>query len=262
MDPYSPGYQPVPSNNNQLTPNEPVPYNPEYPVGQPSYTAQPAPYYNAGPANQPYNQQYAQPYAQPYNNQYSPQQSPYSQPYNEPYVQQKQSQVDPEKPIVITVETEPIYRGQPFSPMVTDGQSRLRFVRKVLLIVTCQLLLVTAICAFCMFTPHVSDYLQSYDGQWVFWLAFSAEIIFLILLFIVRKHTPWNFGVLIIFTASTGFLVGQTVTYYTVPSVFEAFIITVLTTVGLVGYVYITKSDFSLLGPGIFCLSKKWCTGE
>eukprot|EP01095_Lingulamoeba_sp_RSL-Kostka_P006614 TRINITY_DN2081_c3_g1_i2.p1 TRINITY_DN2081_c3_g1~~TRINITY_DN2081_c3_g1_i2.p1 ORF type:complete len:237 (+),score=55.51 TRINITY_DN2081_c3_g1_i2:111-821(+) len=133
-----------------------------------------------------------------------------------------------------------------------DYKQRNSFIRKVLLILVAQLLLVAMECIIFYAIPGFNDYVQ-HEGWWIYLLSVLVEVIVLIPLFIFRHKKPINLVLLLIFTLSTGTVVAITVCFFEASVVIEAAVITILVTAVLMGYTLISKADFRFLAPFLFC---------
>ena len=83
-----------------------------------------------------------------------------------------------------------------------DVMARKSLVRKVLLLVVFQMLIVIAMCSPVVFIDSVNRWFVR--NNWIWILAIPIEFISLFMLFCFRKKKPLNFILLLIFTVSTG----------------------------------------------------------
>jgi hypothetical protein len=87
-------------------------------------------------------------------------------------------------------------------PINHEHVKKNQLIRRVMLIVTAQLILVSVLCAMFIFIDPITEFVQ--DEYWMIWVAVLIEFISLFVLFCVRKKFPANFIVLLIFTLATG----------------------------------------------------------
>lgn len=159
--------------------------------------------------------------------------------------------------------------GDSEAPFAASGLSdqgiRRRFIRKVYLILTAQLL-VTIICiAVFQFVKPVKLYVQSN-----IWLYISSIVIFLVLYIIlvcakkVRRSFPGNFVALALFTLAFSYMAGAIASFYDLPSVLFAAVLTAGITLSVTLFVLFVKTDFTFLvslglalvaGILLFCLA-------
>eukprot|EP01103_Thecamoeba_quadrilineata_P003012 TRINITY_DN12848_c0_g1_i1.p1 TRINITY_DN12848_c0_g1~~TRINITY_DN12848_c0_g1_i1.p1 ORF type:complete len:355 (+),score=51.38 TRINITY_DN12848_c0_g1_i1:13-1077(+) len=228
------------------------------PNSQPNVTDPNAPftqqhnYYNPQNPQQPYTAYPVQPgYQQQYYNDNN------QLPYQSFSYQQSNPNQTPTKPIVVTVidsdsdSDDDRKKSKNFSYMNQDPERRLLFVRKVLMIVATQIMVVALISIIFKFALPTEFTQQG----WIFWVAFAVEIVSLLILLCVSKKFPVNVISFSVFTFASGVLVGQAVTYYSVPTIMEAFIVTFVTTVSLIGYTIFEKKDFRFLNGAIVALT-------
>lgn len=132
-----------------------------------------------------------------------------------------------------------------------NQQVRMGFIRKVYCIMMVQLLLTVAVAA-----PF-----QSVSPKWLnehTWLLFTCMVLSLVLVCAmscfktVTRSFPANYLFLFGFTACEGVLVGYVAAAYTVKSVLACVGITVVIFGALTAYAWITKTDFTGLGPYLF----------
>ncbi|BFZ08765.1 hypothetical protein BsWGS_11804 [Bradybaena similaris] len=120
---------------------------------------------------------------------------------------------------------------------------RMGFMRKVFGILAAQLLVTTVMAALFMVSEPVQEFVQG--SHWMLTLSLFGTIGVLFALMWKRHETPTNYILLGIFTLMEAYAVGVIVTFYKVPSVVEAFTLTLGLTVGLVLYTLQSKRDFS-----------------
>jgi hypothetical protein len=127
---------------------------------------------------------------------------------------------------------------------------RLGFLRKVYGILSAQLLLTTLIAALFIAVEPIQSFLRS--NEWLLLVCAVASLGLIMALAFKSKEYPTNFALLAAFTVCEAILVGMVVTYYTLPSVLEAFALTCTVTIALTVYTLQSKRDFSSWGAGLF----------
>eukprot|EP00210_Caulerpa_lentillifera_P000018 g17.t1 len=148
-----------------------------------------------------------------------------------------------------------------------DGSpARSRPIPKVFGILSLQLLLTTAIVAFCISVDNVKDWLHTQD--WFIYLTFIAGSACLITLgfgdYVYKR--PWNLVYLFAFTVFEGFLLGVLSAHYNTEALVLVGVITVVIIVGFTIFAFLTSIDctgcnallfatlFSLVGVGLIAL--------
>lgn len=130
---------------------------------------------------------------------------------------------------------------------------RMGFMRKVYGILTAQLVLTTLVCILFMASETLQTFVQT--NHWMLTLCFIATFGSLFALMAKRQETPTNYILLGVFTLLESYSVGVVVTFYKVPSVVEAFLLTVGLFIGLTVYTLQSKKDFSSWhAPAVMCL--------
>jgi len=131
-------------------------------------------------------------------------------------------------------------------PINHEHVKKNQLIRRVMLIVTAQLILVSGLCALFMFIDPITEFVQ--NEYWMIWVAILLEFVSLFVLFCVRKKFPANFIVLLVFTLATGYMVASVVTYYAIYTVVEAGVITITIFIVLVVYTLVSRTDFRWIG--------------
>ncbi|EDQ88698.1 uncharacterized protein MONBRDRAFT_25917 [Monosiga brevicollis MX1] len=142
---------------------------------------------------------------------------------------------------------------------------RMAFLRKVYGIVCAQLLCTTLMAAFFVSSPTVKTFVQS--SPTIYTLASWVMIGLTVALMVFRKSSPLNYQLLTAFvrtthascasmTLVTSYVVGTTVTFYELPVVIEAALLTSVITVGLTAFAFQTKHDFTFLNS--FLVTGLW----
>jgi FtsH-binding integral membrane protein len=132
-----------------------------------------------------------------------------------------------------------------------DKTVRQGFVRKVLGLVTTQLLITAAISMVFVCNKPVQMFVA--QNPWVLWTAFGLNLGFLLMLACfetLRKVHPYNLIGLFAFTILEGFMVGAISAQYDTNVLLIAFGLTAAITVSLVLFALQTKVDFTM-GSGI-----------
>eukprot|EP00007_Cunea_sp_BSH-02190019_P010178 CAMPEP_0174239662 /NCGR_PEP_ID=MMETSP0417-20130205/15583_1 /TAXON_ID=242541 /ORGANISM="Mayorella sp, Strain BSH-02190019" /LENGTH=343 /DNA_ID=CAMNT_0015318625 /DNA_START=90 /DNA_END=1121 /DNA_ORIENTATION=- len=126
-----------------------------------------------------------------------------------------------------------------------DEPERNVFIRKVLMLVTAQLILTFGIIFMALGIEPLRMWLAT---SWWFWFgSLMAWLVLFVVLFVVRRKSPINYVVFFLFTLCMAFSLATICVFYNAPTVIEAMIITVLTTIALVVYTVVTRSDFRVL---------------
>ena len=126
------------------------------------------------------------------------------------------------------------------------------FVRKVYSILFVQLLLTSGIAApfVLMDQSTITTFVRA--NVWLLWtslaLSFTFMIIFACFPSLMRRY-PWNYGILLLFTATQGLFVGLICATYTVQSVLVAVVTVTGITLALTLFALQTKWDFTGWGP-------------
>ncbi|GFO06307.1 protein lifeguard 4-like isoform x1 [Plakobranchus ocellatus] len=130
---------------------------------------------------------------------------------------------------------------------------RMGFMRKVYGILSVQLLITTIVAAVFMAHEGIQDYVQ--QNHWMMTVSLFGTLGILLALMWKRHETPTNYILLGVFTLMEAYCIGVIVTFYKVPSVVEAFLLTLGLTVGLTMYTLQSKKDFtSWHAPATLCL--------
>jgi FtsH-binding integral membrane protein len=130
---------------------------------------------------------------------------------------------------------------------------RLRFIRKVYLILACQLLLTAAFVALSTFNMAYVSFIR--QNMWLFWVCLVVNIVLLYVLVYVRaasRRVPLNFGLLGLFTLTEAYMVSCITSVYDPLTVFIAAVLTASIVVALTIYACTTKTDFTVCGGLLF----------
>ncbi|GBF92842.1 hypothetical protein Rsub_05461 [Raphidocelis subcapitata] len=150
----------------------------------------------------------------------------------------------------------------PESQQMADDMSfattsmRNAFVRKVLGIVTIQLIVTAAVAAACMFVPEVQATVRRYPGMYyaAWGLAFGLMLV-ISCVEKARRQFPINVILLGLFTLAEAFLVGMITAFHKVEAVMLAFIVTSAAVAALTIFAMNTKIDATKWGVLLFPLS-------
>ncbi|KAK3769647.1 hypothetical protein RRG08_004899 [Elysia crispata] len=130
---------------------------------------------------------------------------------------------------------------------------RMGFMRKVYGILSAQLLVTTLVAAVFMTHEGIQEYVQ--QNHWMMTMSLFGTLGVLFALMWKRHETPTNYILLGVFTLMEAYCIGVIVTFYKVPSVVEAFLLTLGLTIGLTLYTFQSKKDFtSWHAPAVMCL--------
>ncbi|RUS84896.1 hypothetical protein EGW08_007365 [Elysia chlorotica] len=130
---------------------------------------------------------------------------------------------------------------------------RMGFMRKVYGILSVQLLVTTFVAAVFMSHGGIQEYVQ--QNHWMMTISLFGTIGVLFGLMWKRHETPTNYILLGLFTLMEAYCIGVIVTFYKVPSVVEAFLLTMGLTIGLTLYTLQSKKDFtSWHAPAVMAL--------
>ncbi|PVD24078.1 hypothetical protein C0Q70_14548 [Pomacea canaliculata] len=121
---------------------------------------------------------------------------------------------------------------------------RLGFLRKVYGILSAQLLTTTILASIFLLHEPAKQFVQ--EKPWMLFVSLIGTLGVLLALVWKRNETPINYILLGVFTLLESYAVGVIVTLYSVVSVLEAFILTLMVTSGLTLYAFQTKRDFTV----------------
>uniref|UniRef100_A0A8C4QIR9 Transmembrane BAX inhibitor motif containing 4 n=1 Tax=Eptatretus burgeri TaxID=7764 RepID=A0A8C4QIR9_EPTBU len=127
---------------------------------------------------------------------------------------------------------------------------RMGFLRKVYGILSTQLLLTAAVSAAFLSMSEAADFVKRNPILLIAMLVTSLGLI--VALHVKRHQHPTNLFLLLAFTLVEAFTVGVVVTLYDVAVVIQAFVLTIVTFVGLTAFTLQSKRDFSTWGTGLF----------
>lgn len=133
---------------------------------------------------------------------------------------------------------------------LTNKATRIKFIRKVYLILTAQLIITFGIVCIFALVPTVRDFAQSDSG---FYLYIASYIIFLVLIVTFsllsicnfQRRVPWNYIMLLAITLSLAYMLGMISAYNSISSVLIAIGITFTVTLGITLISIQTKYDFT-----------------
>ncbi|XP_043642947.1 protein lifeguard 1 isoform X1 [Drosophila teissieri] len=130
-----------------------------------------------------------------------------------------------------------------------DQTIRKGFIRKVYLILMCQLLITFGFVSVFTFSKASQEWVQKNPA--LFWIALAVLIVTMICMACcesVRRKTPLNFIFLFLFTCAESFLLGMVAGQYEADEVLMAVGITAAVALGLTLFALQTKYDFTMCG--------------
>ncbi|XP_034039148.1 transmembrane BAX inhibitor motif containing 1a isoform X2 [Thalassophryne amazonica] len=128
------------------------------------------------------------------------------------------------------------------------------FIRKVYLILACQLLVTAGIVAVFTFVKPVRHFVQRNPA--IYWASYAVYIVTHLVLACCkgpRRKYPWNLILLFIFTLALSYMTGSISSYYDTKAVFLAVGITAIVCVAVTVFCFQTKVDFTKC-QGMFCV--------
>lgn len=139
----------------------------------------------------------------------------------------------------------------------SEKSIRMGFIRKVYLLLMCQLILTFGIVAMINFILPIKNYVK--DNFMIFFLvAFAISIVTVIIMCCsttVRRKSPMNLIFLFIFTLAEGFFMGIITTVFYTEEILFAFGMTIVICFSLTVFAFQTKVDFTGLHTVLFvCL--------
>ena len=133
---------------------------------------------------------------------------------------------------------------------------RLGFIRKVYGIISFQLLITTIVVYLSIYNHFLSRFMVSYPGLvYLFFFGALFTEIPIICCPSVASQVPLNYVLLLIFTLCESYLVAYITLFYEPLSVLMCAGITLALVFGLTLYAIFTKTDMTLWGGGLACLS-------
>ncbi|XP_043288245.1 protein lifeguard 1-like [Venturia canescens] len=152
--------------------------------------------------------------------------------------------------------------GQMDDPMGDDGikgfdfsdkSIRQGFIRKVYMILMCQLLITMSLIALFMYHAPTQKWVQK--NTWMVWTCLGITIVLLISMACcssVRRKAPMNYVFLTIFTLAEGVLLASISSAYQADAVLMAVGITAVVCLGLTIFAFQTKWDFTAMHSVLF----------
>lgn len=131
----------------------------------------------------------------------------------------------------------------------SSADVRKGFLRKVYGILTVQLLMTVGVSAICISSEPTKAFLQSHPG--IVQLSGFSCIFVLFALLIKRQEFPMNFYLLGLFTFLESISIGTVVTFFAVPVVVRAALITLSVFCLLTSFTLQSKKDYSSWGAGL-----------
>lgn len=131
-----------------------------------------------------------------------------------------------------------------------EVQAKADFVRKTLGIVAAQAATACAFATAPLLSDSVRTFVLSHPGAAV--AAMLLPLVLILVMFAVRHKHPWNYGVLALFTACTGYSLGVVATAYSPQAVVTALSLTASATAAMAALAYSLRNrNLSLLGLGL-----------
>jgi FtsH-binding integral membrane protein len=141
------------------------------------------------------------------------------------------------------------------SAMGVHVNLRTAFIRRVYGILTLQLLLTVAVCAFCALCEPMTKAVLGYPRTFT-WGSMVPSLISLIALAIFKNKHPLNLALLGVFTVSQSLMLGVISAMFTTAGLAGTLLSAAGLTLGiflcLTAYVFLSKKDFSFLGGFLF----------
>lgn len=165
-------------------------------------------------------------------------------------------------PRVIPVDTMPTSTSESnesndwASPSFSEKHIRMAFIRKVYLILTCQLVVTVGFICFFLFHAPTKNWVQN-DGFWFYYVSYGVFLVTYIILICcpnVRRKYPANYICMAIFTLAFSYMTATISCYYNVTAVLYAAGITTLVCFGVSIFACQTKIDFTKCSGLLFCL--------
>jgi len=128
----------------------------------------------------------------------------------------------------------------------TNKSIRQGFIRKVFLLLTCQLAFVAGLVGLFVFEKNCQTFVRK--NAWLYWVSYVTFFITYIVLVCcqsVRRRHPGNLICLAVLTAAMGYMVAMIASFYDVNVVFIALAITVLSCAAIIAFAMQTKYDFT-----------------
>ncbi|XP_062373956.1 transmembrane BAX inhibitor motif containing 1a [Sardina pilchardus] len=135
-----------------------------------------------------------------------------------------------------------------------DISVRHKFIRKVYMILTVQLLVTFGIVGVFCFVKPVKLFVSQNPA--IYWASYAVYFITHIVLVCCsgpRRRFPWNLILLSIFTLALSYMAGSISSYYNTESVLLALGITALVAIAVTVFCFQTKVDFTKC-QGLFCV--------
>lgn len=133
-----------------------------------------------------------------------------------------------------------------YSPI--GSEQRANFISKVYFILFLQLLVTAVICALVYTNERLEEIVTS-----LYLVIFIATIaVLVVLMCCVQESFPLNFILFWVFTVLMSLMVSVITSQYSLDTLLPCLGITVITVGGISAFCYVTKKDFSFLGPYLF----------
>ena len=131
---------------------------------------------------------------------------------------------------------------------------RLNFIRKVYLILMCQLILTAG---FVILSTSLKSYRTFVaENLWLLIVCLIVNLtIFYVMIYVraASRKVPVNYILLTIFTLTECYLVSSITAFYQPKTVLIAAVLTAVMSIALTAYAWFTKTDLTILGGFLFC---------
>eukprot|EP01015_Nassula_variabilis_P010447 TRINITY_DN1838_c0_g2_i1.p1 TRINITY_DN1838_c0_g2~~TRINITY_DN1838_c0_g2_i1.p1 ORF type:complete len:183 (-),score=15.73 TRINITY_DN1838_c0_g2_i1:4-552(-) len=130
---------------------------------------------------------------------------------------------------------------------------RLNFIRKVFIILSCQLGLTVLITIWGMYDIAFKKFMVQHPGVFFLALALSVIVFYALACYTsVARTVPWNYVLLIVFTVCESYIVAHICAATKPDLVVMAAVMTLGICLSLLVYALTTKTDFTTMGGALF----------
>lgn len=140
----------------------------------------------------------------------------------------------------------------------SDKRIRRAFIRKVFLILMCQLIATAGVVSLFLFCEPINLWIRSAQNFWFYYTAYGVFLVTYVVLACcsnVRRHWPGNLICLTIFTLSLSCMAGTISSFHDTRMVLVAFGMTAVVCLALSLFAIQTKVDFTLCSGLLFSIS-------
>ena len=134
-----------------------------------------------------------------------------------------------------------------------EASDKIKFIRKVYAILSCQLILTAAMIGAVQYSTSFNKFTRSNQGL-VYACCFGAIASMCAIMCCFGRMVPHNFILLTIFTACEGYMVAGLTAFYPKETVLLAGLSTALVTIALTVYALYTKTDIEIFYAMTFVL--------